>query len=331
MKGRIEHQLAIEKNINRILKNLPDICTDYYNNIAVSKEPMTCQQYIRSVRGFVEYMTKEPKSFDFASVKESDLARYLHNLAIKRNADGSIEETSFSYRKLSHSVLNNFFCYLYHNGIQKTNLMERIGRTRNSDDIKRVRLTADDLTQIIDGARKATSDNENKQMWICRNVAIITLFIATGMRETALSEINIEDLDLKNRSLTIVDKRHKTHTYTLGSKVCSCLQEWICKRNSLLEQKNKTIDALFISWQIKRISPSTISNMVRQSAEAGLGKRLSPHKLRAAFCTILYDKTGDIELVRDAVGHGSVSVTQRYIVKSDAAKKKSAEIMNELL
>lgn len=331
MKGRIEHQLATERNIEEILKTLPEVCTDYYNNIAVSKEPMTCQQYLRTIRGFINYIAKDTRNLDLSKVKEGDVARYLHSLAIKRNNDGSVEEMSFSYRKLNHSILNGFFEYLYLQKIQERNIMEGIGRVKNSDNVKRTRLTADDLTKIIEGAKTASAHNGDSKEWVVRNVAIVTLFISTGMRETAMSEINVDDLDLKHRSITIIDKRHKTHTYVLGQKVCECLAEWLSVRENLLERKGVTHDALFISTQRKRISPAAISNMVKISTEAGIDKKLSPHKLRAAFCTVLYDKTGDIELVRDAVGHSSVSVTQRYIVKSDAARKKSAEIMNSLL
>ena len=331
MKGRIEHQLSVERNIEEILKGLPEICTDYYSNIAVSKEPMTCQQYLRTIRGFINSLPGNPQDVDLSKIKQSDITRYLHGLAIKRNKDGSIEETSFSYRKLNHSILNSFFKYLSVQGIQNKNLMESIDNVKNADNVKRVRLTAEDLSKIVDGARTGSARNGEDKDWVARNVAIITLFITTGMRETAMSEINVDDLDLKNRKLTVVDKRHKTHTYILGQKVCDCLIEWLKVRQKLLDEKNAESEALFISLQRKRITPCAISNMVKLSTEAGVNQKLAPHKLRAAFCTVLYDKTGDIEFVRDAVGHSSVSVTQRYIVKSDAAKKKSSEIMNELL
>lgn len=331
MKGRLEHQLATEKHIEELLESLPEICYDYYNNMAVSKEPMTCQQYIRTIRGFVNYMTTSPREFDFATVKQSDLARYLHSLAIKRNPDGSVEETSFSYRKLNHSIMKSFFNYLYLQGKQPRNLMDGIDTIKNSDNVKRVRLTADDLSKIVEGTRTASARNGIEKDWVVRNVAIVTLFIATGMRETAMSEINVDDLNLKERRLTVIDKRHKTHTYILGPKVCDCLKEWLIVRQTLLDEKNTDSDALFISSQRKRMCAASISNMVKISTEAGINMKLAPHKLRAAFCTVLYDKTGDIELVRDAVGHSNVAVTQRYIVKSDTAKKKSAEIMNELL
>ena len=61
-----------------------------------------------------------------------------------------------------------------------------------------------------------------------------------------------------------------------------------------------------------------------------IGKPLSPHKLRAGFCTVLYDETHDIEMVRRAVGHSKVSTTQRYIRSKNDAREKSAAIFDNV-
>ena len=55
-------------------------------------------------------------------------------------------------------------------------------------------------------------------------------------------------------------------------------------------------DALFISVQRSRISPRAVSDLVKKYSKAGIGTEISPHKLRSAFFTILYDETKDITL-----------------------------------
>ena len=79
------------------------------------------------------------------------------------------------------------------------------------------------------------------------------------------------------------------------------------------------------------MSASTIKYLVYKYTERALGKALSPHKLRAGYCSILYNQTHDIEFVRRAVGHANVATTQRYIVTNGSEKKKVAEIMGSLL
>ncbi len=58
-------------------------------------------------------------------------------------------------------------------------------------------------------------------------------------------------------------------------------------------------------------------------------KRLSPHKIRAGVCTLLYETTGDIKFVADFIGHANVATTQRYIVNNGKAKKTGAELINK--
>ena len=89
--------------------------------------------------------------------------------------------------------------------------------------------------------------------------------------------------------------------------------------------------ALFVDKDGDRVTRSTIDNIVNKYTKAALGKPLSPHKLRAGFCSIMYNKTHDIEFVRRAVGHSNISTTQRYIVTSKEEKRKASEIMDKIL
>lgn len=89
-------------------------------------------------------------------------------------------------------------------------------------------------------------------------------------------------------------------------------------------------DALFISVQRSRISPRAVSDLVKKYSKAGIGTEISPHKLRSAFCTILYDETKDINFVSQAVGHKNIETTQRYIVNDGQTKKKAVSLLDDI-
>ena len=108
----------------------------------------------------------------------------------------------------------------------------------------------------------------------------------------------------------------------------NALVDWIEDRKEKLS--NHHTDALFISNQRKRIGINAVVSIVKKYSLEGLGYEITPHKLRAAFCTILYEKTGDIEFVRRAVGHSCIETTQRYIVDDDSAKDEAASIMGKI-
>ncbi len=59
-------------------------------------------------------------------------------------------------------------------------------------------------------------------------------------------------------------------------------------------------------------------------------KHITPHKLRSTFGTSLYQKTGDIYLVADVLGHKDVNVTRRHYADMSEDKRKLAAEVTEL-
>jgi len=78
-------------------------------------------------------------------------------------------------------------------------------------------------------------------------------------------------------------------------------------------------DVLFLSIQKKLISVDAVEKLVSKHVQDGLGKYITPHKLRSTYGTMLYQETGDIYLVVDALGHSDISTTKsRYSAMEDS-------------
>jgi site-specific recombinase XerC len=110
-------------------------------------------------------------------------------------------------------------------------------------------------------------------------------------------------------------------------KTIEALNEWVYDRESW----NTSSNALFISENGNRISATALSELVEKYCQDALGYHISPHKLRAGFCSILYKETGNAEFVRRAVGHSNISTTQRYIVTDNNERAKASELIDGLL
>lgn len=327
MNGRMETKIKVEEKILRMLSEAPSELVDFYYNISVDKEPKTCVEYIYKAKAFLDTVNKP-----VAEVTDTDVARYMHSIEVRETASGEMKQTSFAYRKMVYTVLNSFFSYLEKaNKIQK-NPVACINRPKNTDDVKRRKVTSDDFRKILDqveeGAGSAKA-RERQLKWKTRDNAIFTLFMSTGVRETALTEINLSDIDWIAGTIKVIDKRHKTHVYQMNAKLESAIKAWLVDRENLLQ--GTECDALFISNRKQRMCANSVAAIVKKYTGAALEKGISPHKIRAGFCSILYEKTGDIEFVRDAVGHASVTTTQRYVVKDDTARAKAAGIMNDII
>lgn len=138
----------------------------------------------------------------------------MHSIEQTTDKQGKIRETSFSYRKQIHSILNSFFEYLRKRKIISGNPMDCIERPTSKDVVKRILLDSFDIHFLLECIDKGVGSDRTKnrqEKLRLRDKVIIILLAMTGMRETALTEINIEDLDFLKGTIKVIDKRHKTH------------------------------------------------------------------------------------------------------------------------
>lgn len=323
MNGRLEHELKINKNIKTMLDELPDSVTDFYMSIQAVRSPNTCVNYVRKLRHFLNFVDIE----NVNEIDADDIARYLEHIKYVSDKNGEIKKSSVAYTKLVCCTLNRFFDFLYCRGEIERNPMTNVNRPLRKDSIKRVFLSMSDLNGILGAVKTEDIPKE----WRIRDYTILYLFMVTGMRKTALSEINIDDLNLENNNLIIVDKRDKEQIYQLNDDSVRILKEWIDERNKILYKMGIKEDALFISKYGKRIDPQTIYYTVVKYSEKGIGKHISPHKLRAAFASLYYKETKDIIATKNAVGHSDIQTTSIYTVEENNSRKEATEFMSKNL
>lgn len=322
MKGRLENTLKIEKEIQVILEDMPECVSSFYYWYRNGTEASSCADFLRKIKAFLNFVNKSVEN-----IKKTDVECYLKHKETKYNSKGELVETTLQYRKNIYTALNTFFEYCLDDGYLTENPCKGIKLPKRIEKPKRKpELTSDDILNIIHRIEEGVGSHKacmRQAEYKERDKAIVLLFALTGMRLGALSEINVDDIDFKKNLITIIDKRHTTHEYQLNRILKKNILNWLEQRDKILN--GESCEALFISNRRQRMSKKAIETMI---GKFGLNK-LTPHCLRAAFCTILYNETHDIEFVRRAVGHSSVNTTMRYII-TDNAKEKTASIMNNL-
>lgn len=324
MNGRLENEIIIEKSISTKCKDVPKYILEWNDTLKASGiTASTRLDYITKVLNMLSYFMKENKN-DISVIKEHDIIRYYTSIQTK-DINGNIVYTSDSYQCCVWSCLNNFFNYMVTHGYMEQNYIKYITRPKNHDldriNENRVRINTEDIKKIIEEVK-----DEKDYFLRTRDLLILLLFINTGMRKTALTGILIDDIDIAKKELSIIDKGKKRHIYILNDRILDALESWQIIRNRFAKTNH-----LFITKNGRPISGKGIYYIVEKYTEKALGKKLSPHKLRSGYCSILYEKTGDIEFVRRAVGHASSTTTQRYIVTKGDEKAKAAEIMSGIL
>jgi integrase/recombinase XerD len=156
--------------------------------------------------------------------------------------------------------------------------------------------------------------------WICiRNDAIIELLYVIGIRIGELVSIDLENIDLQERTILIFGKGRKERLlYISSNEVIEKIRTWLGVRENLSPKAN----ALFVNKYGGRLSIFSIEDIYSKYRDlSNVSKRSTPHYLRHSFATHLLNNGADLRSVQEILGHTSVSTTQIYTEVSVERKK----------
>ena len=145
-----------------------------------------------------------------------------------------------------------------------------------------------------------------------RDIAILELFYATGMRLSELVSLNIGSVNSNDNLVRVLGKGNKERIIPFGNKAKDALEIYL-KDRGLSWLSNQNVP-LFSTKNNKRISVRTVQIRMNKYLSQVLGtqKGASPHVLRHTFGTHLLDNDADIRSIQELLGHSSISSTQIY-------------------
>ena len=146
-----------------------------------------------------------------------------------------------------------------------------------------------------------------------RDRAIMEVFYSTGIRNTELAHLKIEDVNFARRELAVrAGKGGKSRMVPLGDEAAAWLEEYLQHARPLLVNPASR-DLLFVSCHGLRIHRNYMSRIVRTaSRQAGLDKAITPHVLRRACATHMLRNGAGVRHIQELLGHASLTTTQRY-------------------
>lgn len=145
-----------------------------------------------------------------------------------------------------------------------------------------------------------------------RNLAMIRLMLSVGLRCAEVLNLQIKDIDLNSGKLHVHEgKGKKDRVLWLDAEMLTLIQQWRERRPIQSEYYFTTLKGESLDGRYMR------AMMKRYTAKAGIIRKCSPHTLRHTFATNLLRETGNIEIVRRALGHSDVSTTGIYLHATD--------------
>lgn len=159
---------------------------------------------------------------------------------------------------------------------------------------------------------------------VIRDIAVMELLFATGMRISELCSLKQADLDLENKTVLIFGKGAKERLLQIGNDdVITALSAY--KKHFSTELKES--EWLFVNRLGNRLSEQSVRYMINHYVDiAEIQMHITPHMFRHSFATLLLEADVDIRYIQKMLGHSSITTTQIYTSVSMNKQKEILEV-----
>lgn len=159
-------------------------------------------------------------------------------------------------------------------------------------------------------AGRRNSPASSRRYRALRNLALVDLLFATGMRVGEASTLNVQDFTTVESTFRIRGKGGRDRLAYLVDDQTVLIQRKHFKERSQLVTKSP---ALFLNASGERLSTQGMANIIAKfRRDAGIERHITPHMLRHTVATLLLRHGMDIRVVQEFLGHASIATTQRY-------------------
>ena len=271
--------------------NLQQASTSYSQYLRTERQasPQTHDNYLRDINKLQKYYpNSEINHIDSGHIRDTMMVLHRQGLSPR-----SLQRWLSAVRSLFN------FC-IRQNWLEK-NPCEGVRPPKNKKALPKV-LDTDEVNQLL--------SNTSDTFLATRDQAMAELFYSSGLRLSELVTLNYNELDLKNRTVTVTGKGQKTRVLPIGRMAGVALKKWLRWRKQYFTEGEK---AIFISERGKRLGQRSIQQRLRRlGITQHLDQPVHPHMLRHSFASHLLESSGDLRAVQELLGHANISTTQIY-------------------
>lgn len=294
--------------IEKYKTELPKIMIDFLNHCASPsqmKSEHTIKNYALDLKKWFNYQFTGDLSIteeDIAEIELIDLDRFIGTL------NGKSANTVLRYI----ASIKSFYKYLvrYYKAINN-NIAENIESPKKPTRHPKF-LSVKEIVKLINSVDKMNVRQPE------RDKAIITVFLATGLRLSELT--NLKTTDIKDGTIRVIGKGNKERYIPLADKAQSAITEYVKVKS------NYDGDFLFITERNTKFNPIAMTNLVKKYLKKAKLDEYSTHKLRHTAASLWYNNGTDIKEIQDLLGHASINTTEIYV----HSNKDKRDIVNNI-
>jgi integrase/recombinase XerC len=274
---------------------------EYERHLAVERDltAHTVRAYLADVGGLLDHASR----LGITDVADLDLRTLLSWLAKQQTLGKS--RTTIARRATAARV---FTAWLARTGRAPTDAGASLGSPKAHKTLPPV-LRADEASDLIRAATERADDGSPVGL---RDVAMLELLYATGIRVGELVGLDIDDLDRERNVVRVFGKGRKERMAPFGRPAARAVDFWLKHARPHLVIDGSGA-ALFLGARGKRIDQRAVREMVhRRIAEVPGAPDIGPHGLRHTAATHLLEGGADLRSVQELLGHASLATTQLY-------------------
>lgn len=332
------------EKLNSVTDTLPDFVQQYFYSGNLHKSVLTKLNYALDIRHFLEYAIEsfeylEGKSIkdlsvnDIKKIRSSDIDRYLTWMDLECHLSARTRARRRSSISVLFEYLINTQKKLEHNPVTGSAKIE-IPVTD-----KVVYLSLKDQEKLLDCIKNGTGLSARQlsfhERFRARDLAIVFLFLDTGLKLSELQSLNISDVvifddlfdDNRSDCYIMINRKDSSKALTtvkiyFSDESKEYIQNYLKYRN----ENGQTVlpeSPLFITSKGERLSVREIQQMIRKYIFASLGRSdITVNSLRSSFAMEFYKHEKDMLLLKKRMGHTSMNSTNVYV---RAAQKEESE------
>ncbi|MBE7091681.1 MAG: integrase [Clostridiales bacterium] len=312
---------SANEKLKGVLNELPEFCKILFIGINNTTGPLTRLNYAYDLRLFFIFLSnelnKEIKNITLDDLKRlnvHDIENYINHISLYENDDKKLVANHENGKARKIASIRMMFKYFYKSGDLESNVASLVDLPKIHEKAI-IRLDVDEIVKLLDEIESGDGLSEKQKHFHAltkkRDLALITLFLGTGIRISECIGLNVDDVDFRNLSIRVTRKGGNQSVLYLSDEVAEALNDYNETRHIMKGAEDSP--AFFLSLQGTRISTRAVQNLVKKySSIITPLKHITPHKLRSTYGTTLYQETGDIYLVADVLGHKDVNTTRRH-------------------
>jgi len=286
------------------LNNIIKLISDFKNYLENEKRfsQNTVRNYISDLTQFSDFLKKffpsgeDPSKIDVVVLR--GFLGYLHSRELDKRS---------VMRKLAS--VKSFFKFLLKERIIASNPAKIIHSPRISKNIPRV-MTEEETKTVIEMPFEQEGEKSKKfRLKILRDIAILEMLYATGLRASELMSLKSENIFFEERIIRITGKGNKERIVPFGESAATSLLNYFSERKKF----NYDSEYIFLNLRGGKLTSRSLQRIVEKYArDLQSGKRVTPHTFRHSFATHLLSRGADLRTIQELLGHQSLSTTQKY-------------------